>query len=219
MGCYAAINALKYAYHIVRSEPDAVVLLAGVELCSLHYQKSNEANQMVANALFSDGAAAAIVSPRSLSSDAQKLKLALKSFYAEFEQSAGNEMVWRIGNLGFDLRLTPEVPKVVKGNIHGLVEKLLQKANMQQADIDLYAIHPGGIKILEACEQALGISKEHNKVSYSVLNDFGNMSSVTVLFVLERYLQQLTQADKGKKVLSCAFGPGITVESLIAEVV
>lgn len=219
MGCYAAINALKYAYHIVRSEPDAVVLLAGVELCSLHYQKSNEANQMVANALFSDGAGAAIVSARSLSSDAQKLKLALKSFYAEFEQSAGNEMVWRIGNLGFDLRLTPEVPKVVKGNIHGLVEKLLQKANMQQADIDLYAIHPGGIKILEACEQALGISKEHNKVSYSVLNDFGNMSSVTVLFVLERYLQQLTQADKGKKVLSCAFGPGITVESLIAEIV
>ena len=218
MGCYAAINALKAAYHIARSEPDAVVLLAGVELCSLHYQKSADPNQMVANALFGDGAAAAIVSAKMLDAAAGALRYRLRDFYAEFEESAGNEMVWRIGDAAFDLRLTPEVPNVVRENIAALLDKLFQKTGLRQADIDYYAIHPGGMKILEACEQALHISKAQNEVSYSILSDYGNMSSVTVMFVLKAYLARLSADDTGKKILACAFGPGITMESVIVEV-
>jgi predicted naringenin-chalcone synthase len=218
MGCYAAINALKSAYHIARSQPGAVVMLAGVELCSLHYQKSNEPNQVVANALFADGAAVVIVSAKELQKQSDEVKLCLNNFYSEFEQSAADDMVWRIGDAGFDLRLTPEVPNVVKGNIDVLVNKLLSNAGLKQEDIDYYAIHPGGMKILEACESSLNITKEQNENSYHVLRNYGNMSSVTVLFVLKQYLQQLTQADKGKKILSCAFGPGITMESMILEI-
>lgn len=216
MGCYAAINALKSAYHIARSQPEAVILLSGVELCSLHYQKSSNPNQIVANALFGDGAAAVVVSAKKL--QATGINFSLQSFYAEFENSASKEMVWRIGNSGFDLHLTPEVPNVVREHIEPLLQKLFQRTGIRQEDIDYYAIHPGGTKILEACEQALAIPKERNEVSYKILRDYGNMSSVTVLFVLKEYMSRLTEADKGKKVLACAFGPGITMESMILEV-
>ena len=216
MGCYAAINALKSAYHIARSEPDAVILIAGVELCSLHYQKTNETAQMVANALFSDGAAAAIVSGRELEEARSHPALCLKTFYSEFEESASQDMVWRIGNSGFDLRLTPDVPQVVRGNIRGLIDRLLAKAAMSQQELDYYAIHPGGVKILEACEAALGISKAQTESSYAVLKAYGNMSSVTVLFVLKSYMDAMSRTEAGKSILACAFGPGITMESMIA---
>lgn len=218
MGCYAAINALKVAFHITRSQPEAVVLLAGVELCSLHYQKSQEQNQVVANALFSDGAAAAIVTSRDYKKNGTEPDLILKDFYAEFEQTASEDMVWRIGNAGFDLRLTTEVPNIVRNNIKLLTEKLFAKTNLRKEDIDYYAIHPGGMKILEACEEALQITHEQNDVSYHVLRNYGNMSSVTILFVLKEYLAHFAIEDKGKKILACAFGPGITMESMIAEV-
>jgi predicted naringenin-chalcone synthase len=217
MGCYAAINALKSAYHICRSQPEAVVLLAGAELCSLHYQKSSDPNQIVANALFADGAAAVVVSARSFIKTGS-IKLQLCEFYAGFEAAAAAEMVWRIGDAAFDLRLTPEVPKVVKNNIGALLQKLFDKTGLQPAHIDHYAIHPGGVKILEACEAALPMTKEQNGVSYQVLKDYGNMSSVTVLFVLQHYMETLTPTDTGKKILACAFGPGITMESMIVEV-
>ncbi len=218
MGCYAAINALKAAYHICRSQPEAIVMIAGVELCSLHYQRSYEANQVVANALFADGAAVGIISARNIQATGSALGLTLQHFYAEFEQSAGNDMVWRIGDAGFDLRLTPEVPNVVRENIKPLLDTLFSKTGLTKDDIDFYAIHPGGVKILEACEEALDISKEQNANSYDVLRNYGNMSSVTVLFVLNQYLHQLTANDKGKKILTCAFGPGITMESMIVEI-
>ncbi len=214
MGCYAAINAFKHAFHIARSQPDAVVLIAGVELCSLHYQKSNEANQMIANALFSDGAAAALISGRELQPGRTHPGFMMRDFYSEFEESATNDMVWRIGNAGFDLRLTPEVPNVVRGAIRGLIDRLFERAGMTPGDIDRYAIHPGGVKILEACEAALDISKEDNAASYEVLRNYGNMSSVTVMFVL-RSLMDSMPPDAGKNILACAFGPGITMESMI----
>ena len=217
MGCYAAINALKSAYHICRSEPDAVVLLAGVELCSLHYQRSNEQNQVVANALFSDGAAAVIVSAKDIEKSDDHIKLLLKNFYAEFEQSVSEDMVWRIGDTGFDLRLTPEVPTVVRENIKDLTDKLFEKTGISKENVDYYAIHPGGVRILEACEKALDITKEQNGVSYKTLRDYGNMSSVTVLFVLKEYMDTLSKQDTGKNILACAFGPGITMESMIVE--
>jgi predicted naringenin-chalcone synthase len=218
MGCYAAINALKTAYHIARSEPDAVILLAGVELCTLHYQKNSDSNQLVANALFADGAAAVVVSAAPMENAKGNARYSLKNFYAEFDQSAANEMVWRIGDSGFDLRLTPEVPSIVRENIAPLLQKLFQKTGIGKDEIAYYAIHPGGTKILEACEQALEIGKEENDVSYKILRDYGNMSSVTILFVLKEHLSRLTASDKGKNMMACAFGPGITMESMILEI-
>ena len=106
----------------------------------------------------------------------------------------------------------------MRGNIEPLINKLFERSNLSKEDVEYYAIHPGGVKILEACEQALGIDKEQNEVSYSVLRDYGNMSSVTVLFVLREHIRRMKEEDKGKMVMACAFGPGITMESMILSV-
>ncbi|RYZ54597.1 MAG: type III polyketide synthase [Sphingobacteriales bacterium] len=215
MGCYAAINALKAAYHICRSEPEAVVLIAGAELCSLHYQKSAETNQMIANALFGDGAAAAIISCRDLGNDAESLSL--HTFYSEFEPAGLQDMVWRIGNAGFDLRLTPEVPEAIRANIGELTGKLLKKAAISRAEVSHYAIHPGGTRILEACEQAMDLDQDATAISREVLDSYGNMSSVTILFVLEKLMRKVAESSKPEWVMACAFGPGLTMESVIMQ--
>ena len=217
MGCYAGINALKIAHHIVRSSPEAIVLLVGVELCTLHYQNNDHQDQIIANALFADGAAACIVSSDALENDNSFSRLSLLNFYAEFEPAGKDEMVWRIGNFGFDLKLSMYVPALIKDNIAKLIQRLFDKAEVLREEVELFAIHPGGKKILEACESALAISREENKFSYDILRQYGNMSSVTLFFVLQKQMEALKSSDKGKKMLACAFGPGLTMESMIAE--
>ena len=218
MGCYAGINALRMANYIVSSQKNAVVLLAGVEICTIHYQKSMSQDQLIANAIFGDGAAAVIVT--SIEKDAvhENLGFILDKFYSEFEPSGIHEMAWRIGDYGFDIRLSTYVPDLIRKNIGGLINKLFEKAEINQKNIDWYALHPGGMKILEACEKALNIPSEANKYAYDVLKEFGNMSSVTIFFVLKKYFEKLSAVDTGKKILSCAFGPGLTMESMILRV-
>lgn len=216
MGCYAAINALKSAWYISNSDPEAIVLVAGVELCTLHYQKSEIPDQIVANAIFADGAAAAIVSQKTMVNSRQK-SLSPLSFYSEFEPAGSKEMVWKIGDFGFDLRLSAYVPDLIRENIQSLTQKLFEKAKTQQGEIDLFAIHPGGVKILEAVEAALSINKNDNEISYYILKNFGNMSSVTILFVLKMLLEkESTRANQ--MLLACAFGPGLTMEAVIGVV-
>jgi len=127
-------------------------------------------------------------------------------------------MVWSIGDFGFDLRLSMYVPDLILKNIGSLMNKLFLKSKIKKEDIDLFAIHPGGMKILAACEEALGIAKEKNLFSYEVLREYGNMSSVTVFFVLEKFMRSFSIHDKAKNILACAFGPGLTMEAMIAVV-
>ena len=218
MGCYAGINALRMAKYIVTSQKDAVVLLCGIEICTIHYQKSKSQDQLIANAIFGDGAAAAIITSSDNKVDQQYPGLILDKFYSEYEPSGIDEMAWRIGDFGFDLKLSTYVPDLIQKNIAGLINKLFEKAGLNQKNIDWYALHPGGIKILEACEKALNISKQDNSYSYDVLKEYGNMSSVTIFFVLKKYFEKLTKDDSGKNILSCAFGPGLTMESMILKV-
>jgi len=218
MGCYAGINALRLANYIVSSQEDSVVLICGVEICTIHYQKNTTQDQLIANAIFGDGAAAAIITSSKQITDKQVNGFILEKFYSEFEPSGIDEMAWSIGDYGFDIKLSSYVPDLIQKNIAGLINKLFIKAHIKQEDIDWYALHPGGKKILEACEKALNISSDANKHSYDVLNEYGNMSSVTVLFVLKKYLDNLKSNDAGKKIISCAFGPGLTMESMILEV-
>jgi len=216
MGCYAAFNALKSAYHILRSHPESQVLIVGVELCSLHYNHSSEQDQLIANSIFGDGASAVMLSN---SIPEKRIGFQLQKFYSEFASAGKNDMVWCIGEDCFNLKLSGYVPEMIKGGIGNLINKLFEKSSIKQTDISYYAIHPGGMKILKACEDALNITPAQNSNSYKVLNDYGNMSSVTVLFVLKEYLKNMQKEDIGKKVLSCAFGPGLTMESMLLKVI
>lgn len=214
MGCYAAINALKAADYICRSTPTARVLIVCTELCTLHFQNRPEQDHLVSNALFADGAAAVLLSPEPLSG----FSLQIDAFHCDLAPAGEKEMAWHINDFGFEMTLSSYVPALVKQGIGQLTKTLLQKLNVQFSEIDLFAIHPGGRKILEVIEQALDISTHQNRFAYQVLRQYGNMSSATVLFVLRALWQEAQNAKQGAPVLSFAFGPGLTLESMLLSV-
>ncbi len=214
MGCYAAFNALKLANSFCAQNAQAKVLIVCVELCSIHFQREVTEDNLLANSLFADGSAALLVEaqPR------EGINLKPVSFFCDIATSGEHDMAWSIGDFGFEMRLSSYVPEVIKGGIKKLTASLLEKVNFQLKDISFFAIHPGGKKILEAIETELVLSKEKNQFAYQVLKKYGNMSSPTVLFVLHELAAVLQAADSGKKILSFAFGPGLTLESMVLEV-
>jgi predicted naringenin-chalcone synthase len=216
MGCYAAVNALKLANAFCRADANAQVLIVSTELCTLHFQKSHEDDHLVSNALFGDGAAAAIVMGKPAPNG---VSLALEAFHCGLEPDGHQDMAWHINNFGFEMTLSSYVPHLIQRGIRQLTDQLLENLPVELSDIHAFAIHPGGRKILETIEQELGLSAYDNRFAYEVLRDFGNMSSATVLFVLQKLLHSLTPADAGAPVLSFAFGPGLTLEAMLLKVV
>nr|WKN39290.1 type III polyketide synthase [Tunicatimonas sp. TK19036] len=225
MGCYAAFNALKVADNIVQANPEANVLMVCTELCTLHFQKGIDEDNLLANALFADGSSAALVTGRKYENN---LQLSMEQFYCDLVPEASHEMAWQIGNHGFEMKLSSYVPEVIKSGVHQLTQNLLQQLSFsydEESSVpelmekpDFYAIHPGGKRILQVIEQALGMAKEDNRYAYQVLQQCGNMSSATLLFVLKALLQDLSVADNDKSILGLAFGPGLTLESMLLRV-
>lgn len=213
MGCYASFNGLKMADQIVQSDPEAKVLMVSVELCSIHLQEKKDDENLLANCIFGDGSAAVLIT-----SEANPGTLHLSSFYSDLALGGKDEMGWYIGDYGFEMRLSPKVPDVIKAGIGALTNRLLDRIRLSIDDIDFYAIHPGGKRILEVIEEKLGISKEANKPARDALKAYGNMSSPTVLFVIKSIMDQLGSEDHGKHLLSFAFGPGLTLESAVLKV-
>lgn len=214
MGCYAAFNALKVADAFCKSDKDAKVLVVCTELCSLHFQRTATEDNILANALFGDGSAALMVESETES----PLKLAIENFHSDLSENGEEFMAWTVGDLGFEMKLSAYVPDIIRGGIKDLTRSLLDKISKNISDIKHFAIHPGGKKILEAIETELGLTKEQNYSAYSVLRQFGNMSSPTVLFVLADVIKKLKRADEGERILSFAFGPGLTLESMVLKI-
>lgn len=204
MGCFAAFPALKLARDICIANPDARVLIVDIEVCSLHFQQKRQLDVLVANALFADGAAAALVSAHE--DDAPGRSFVLEEFHSLIIDESENDMAWILGETGFDMKLTSYVPALIEKNIGGVVSNLIQGST---DEIDIWAIHPGGRDILDRAADTLGIDRSELTPSYEVLRDFGNMSSVTIFFVLQKILAD----DRSGTVFAAAFGPGLTVES------
>jgi predicted naringenin-chalcone synthase len=214
MGCYGAFNALKAADAICKSDSSAKVLVVCVELCTIHFQKEKTEDHMLANALFADGAAALIMEPQPRNA----CSISIESAYCDLFSEGREDMAWHIGNFGFEMRLSSYIPDMIKKGIRQLTDKLLKNIKLNLADIQLFAIHPGGKRILEVIEEQLGMQKEDNRYAYQTLKEYGNMSSPTILFVLKALWNDLQKSDAGKNILSCAFGPGLTLESMLLKV-
>ncbi len=203
MGCYAAVNALKIARHTVRSEPGAVVLVVSIELCTLHLQESADLEQLLSFLVFGDGCAAAIVS-------AEPSGLALDGFKALLSPGNADQITWTIRDQGFDMVLSGGVPASVGAALRAGREEVLRGAAVR--DIDLWAVHPGGRSVLDAVEAALDLDGDALAASRAVLRANGNMSSATILFVLEALM---ARAEPGMRGCGMAFGPGLTAETLL----
>jgi predicted naringenin-chalcone synthase len=183
-------------------------------LCTLHFQKESSVDNITSTLLFADGCAAVLVKHNS-----SELKgLVMKNFYSDVAFSGKKDMSWKLSSKGFLMTLSGYVPELVREDFNTLVLKAVDNAGINKEDIDHWCIHPGGKKILEAIEQSVGLSKADLKHSYDVLNDYGNMSSPTILFVLQKILHQFQrELDKEHTtVFGAAFGPGITMETFLA---
>ncbi len=215
MGCYAAIHALKLADAICRSQQKANVIIVCTELCTLHFQKESSVDNITSTLLFADGCAAVLV---------QQKETALKGFtihdfFSEVAFKGKNDMSWKLSSKGFLMTLSGYVPELVKEDFESLVTKALQKASMHKSDITHWCIHPGGKKILEAIEKSISLPAESLRYSYEVLNDFGNMSSPTILFVLQKIFDELQNNPQPNRstIFAAAFGPGLTMETFTAS--
>jgi predicted naringenin-chalcone synthase len=214
MGCYAAFNAIKTAHAFCASEQHARVLIVCTETCSLHFQKEPTEDNLLANALFADGAAALLVE----SEPRPGFNLEAMAFHNALAYNGTEHMAWSIGNLGFEMRLSSYVPDIIKSGITSLTEQLLVQLQKKLSDIKYFAIHPGGKRILEVIEDQLTLPADQTRPAYEVLQHYGNMSSPTVLFVLKRIFEQLTDSDAGAHILSFGFGPGLTMESMLLKI-
>jgi predicted naringenin-chalcone synthase len=217
MGCYAAFNALRVAHSFCQSRPDARVLVVCTELCTLHFQIDDTLESVVVNSLFSDGAAAAVLSSRS-ERDA-KGRLAYVDGQSRLDDDSMEDMTWAIGNTGFLMGLSSRVPDVIADHLSGYVDGLLGANDRAPADMDFWAIHPGGRAVVERAQEVLGLAPEDVQPSLEVLRRYGNMSSPTILFVLQRILQQQAQGDGAPpdRGVAMAFGPGLTIEGAFFE--
>ncbi len=213
MGCYAAFNAMKMAKAICESDLAAKVLVVCVEICSIHFQKVSKPDFILSNALFGDGASAVLLENSEITQG-----LELMDEHCSLVSEGFSDMSWQIGDSGFEMRLSQNVPDLIKDPIAQLTNELLERNQMQRTDIDYFAIHPGGKRILECIQQALGITAYDCRFSSQILRAYGNMSSATILFVLKEIWDNLNSSDHGKKVLCFAFGPGLTLESMIFQV-
>jgi predicted naringenin-chalcone synthase len=203
MGCYAALPALATLADAAAAR-NVTGLLLCLELSSLHVQEENhEVDQIIAHSLFADAAAAVAVRPRG-----PGLEIVDAAVHTDVE-SAGL-MTWDVTDHGFRMGLAQEIPRVLQRHVEPLVGSLLARHDLSPHDIAGWAIHPGGPRILEAMAAPLGIDDENLEPSRSVLRDYGNCSSPTVLLVLQRLLEQRS-LGRGDPVVCLAFGPGLTL--------
>lgn len=202
MGCYAAFNALKLARHIVRSQQAAKVLVLNLELCTLHLKPTGTLEEMLSFLIFSDGCAASIISsePRGLE---------LQDFKSIVIPETHGLITWRIGELGFDMNLSGQVPTAIATTLPTQLHELLD--GYTRSDITHWAIHPGGRTILDAVRTGAQLEEHQLTASRDILRRFGNMSSATIMFVLEDILNNAQQPGLG---FAMGFGPGLKIESM-----
>lgn len=201
MGCYAAMNALKLARHIVRSEPRARVLAVNLELCSLHLQQSLDLDDILSFLIFSDGCAASVIS-------AEPRGVAMDSFTTLFAPDTAGLITWRIGDAGFLMELSGRVPRMIRNTLRAQAGTIGAGG---PSEIEHWAVHPGGRSILDAVEQGLALNQGALAWSRDILRRFGNMSSASVMFVME---QIMGVAERGSRGCAMSFGPGLVAETM-----
>ncbi len=211
MGCYAAIHALKMADAICQNDTSARVMIVCAELCTLHFQKEPTTDNITSSMLFADGSAAALVTHDQYPTPGLKLQ----HFYSEIIPKGKKDMAWELSSSGFLMTLSGYIPGLIEEDFEPLIARALQAAGISKEQVSGWCIHPGGKRILEAVKKSLHLPETLLHDSYHILEQFGNMSSPTILFVLKKMMQ--THSARHLKILGAAFGPGLTMETFIGE--
>ncbi len=213
LGCAGGVSGLSHACDHVRGRPDSRVLLVSTELCGLTFMPDDASkSNLIATALFGDGAAAAVV----IGDEVPGSGLEILGTRSRFYPDSLDVMGWTVLNAGLQVVFARRIPDIVAESSSEDISAFLAEHGLALADIDEFLLHPGGRKVLEAYQNALGLEPEALDRSRGVLRDFGNMSSATVLFVLERYMAERQGGQSGHGLIS-ALGPGFCAESMLVR--
>jgi predicted naringenin-chalcone synthase len=211
MGCNAAFHALKIADLIGKTDENANILVVCLELCTLHFQPKDNNDNLLSNTIFGDGAAAVLVVSDKAAKQNQQKGLEMKGFYSLLLDKGKDYMGWNIKPLNFEMILDPIIPDFIGNHTHEIVSRAGKNLNITRSTIDKWAVHPGGKKILDAVKKQLELSDNDLKHSYKVLAEYGNMSSPTILFVLNEIMQ--SNLTSNETVFAIGFGPGLSIET------
>jgi len=213
MGCNAAFHALKLGDMIAKTDENAKVLIVCVELCTLHFQPKNNHDNLLSNTIFGDGAAAVVVVSDSKAKQNHQHGITMNGFYSLLLSKGTDLMGWNITPLNFEMILDAKVPDFIGDEVSNIVSRASKKFNITSERIDKWAIHPGGKKILDVIKKQLQMNDADLKYSYKVLDEYGNMSSPTILFVLNEIIQAGLKPDEN--IFSIGFGPGLSIETAL----
>lgn len=206
MGCHGALNGLRVARSFVTQDPSAVPLVCALELCTLHFSYGWDPDMLVANSLFADGAAALV--GRAGDDDTEERWRVVATGTTLMADSA-DAMTWQIGDHGFRMTLSPRVPELIEANLAAWLDDWLRGSGLRRSDVGSWAVHPGGPRILTSVERALDLGRDELAISREVLRTHGNMSSPTILFIIDR----LRRRKAPRPCVALAFGPGLVVEA------
>ncbi len=210
MGCYAAIHGLKIAKLICDTTPEAQVLLVCVELCTIHLQKEYSIDNASSSLLFADGCAAVLIN-----NQVQKTSLTIKGFHSQIASQGKFDMAWNISKKGFLMRLSSYVPQLIEADIKALLETALNKIGLDSQAVTNWCIHPGGKKIVDLIQKELALTQADTADARNILNQYGNMSAPTILFVLKSMMEK--SIKENAVVFGVAFGPGLTMETFLLD--
>ena len=218
MGCYAAFPGLLRAQEAVMARPGSMALVLAIELCSLHLQPDDDSTEnAIVSAIFADGAAAALIGEDGASRSATApVSAHLIDTATHCDYTTLDHMAFHLTDHGFRMRLSAYVPELLAADIEGFVDQLLGRNHLRRADVRFWGIHPGGARILDHLQSCLGLSNEEMRFSNQVLHDYGNMSSPTILFVLDQ-IQRSGQVETGDFGVLLGFGPGLTMEGALLQ--
>ena len=212
MGCYGAFPGLLRAGEAAAAGRTALLLC--VEICSLHFQPGDDSlENIVSSALFADGAAAVVLGSAE-NGGTGAMRLVDSVTYSDYQTF--DHMAFHLTDHGFRMALSSYVPKLLAANIEEFADKLLDRNGLTRAEIDHWGVHPGSSKILDYVQERLGLAEDALDPSRKVLRDYGNMSSVTVLFVLEE-IRRSRRPTPGEYAVIMAFGPGLTMEAALVQ--
>ena len=179
----------------------------------MHFQVADTLENAIVNAIFADGAAAAILTAQPMSE--AKGKLVYEDGYSLWVEDTPELMNWTVGDTGFLMNLSPKIPDILAAHLPNYIETFLGKHDLAIADLDFWAIHPGGRRIIEKIQSVFNLSDRLVADSYGVLRDHGNMSSPTILFILKRIMESQLPNQSTNKGLALAFGPGLSIEGCL----
>ncbi|MBA3534497.1 MAG: type III polyketide synthase, partial [Ardenticatenales bacterium] len=214
MGCYGAFPGLNRALTSVLARPGSRALVLCVEVGSIHMQHDPSRETIISTALFADGAAAIVVSSHPEDSERSGLRPQIIDNETRCDYQTFEEMSFRVTDEGFRMYMSSYVPNVLGANIASLLEPLLTRNGLTPNAISHWGIHPGGSRILDHLQESLDLDDEAMEPSYTVLRECGNMSSPTILFVLDN-IQQTRSPQPGEHGIIMAFGPGLTMEAAL----